>query len=206
MRTVDPVRHGEKRRQILDAAQRCFAREGFGRASIANLCAEAGISPGHLYHYFESKEAILGAIIQRLLEDVSAKFGRTLESSDALAALIADAQRAKVRKDDGEPVLMLDVLADAGRNPAVAGILQTHSRVMREMLADFLRRGQARGGIDPTLDAEMAAAVLIGMIDASKIMAVRDPSLDRARMIESLQTMIVRFLTPQDRAAAQNGA
>jgi TetR/AcrR family transcriptional repressor of uid operon len=198
MRTVDPVKHGEKRRVILDAAERCFARDGFRGASISSICAEAGISPGHLYHYFESKEAILGAITRMVLEQATEQFGRTMESSDALAGLIADAQQAKARKQHGGHVLVLDMLAEAARNPALAEVLQEHSRGMRQLLAGFLRRGQARGRIDPSLDAETAASILIGVIDGSKIMAVRDPSLNRMKTIKLLHTLIVRFLTPPD--------
>ncbi len=55
MRKLDPVKHEEKRREILAAAGRCFARDGFRGASISQICAEAGISSGHLYHYFASK-------------------------------------------------------------------------------------------------------------------------------------------------------
>lgn len=62
MRTVDPVRHEERRRKILEAAKRCFARDGLWGASVSGICAEVGISPGHLYHYFKGKEAILSAI------------------------------------------------------------------------------------------------------------------------------------------------
>ena len=62
MRTLNPVRHAEKRQEILDAAARCLARDGFQGASTAIICREAGISPGHLYHYFASKEEILTAL------------------------------------------------------------------------------------------------------------------------------------------------
>ena len=64
MRKVDPVKHGGKRAEILAAAERCFGRSGFYRATIAQICDEAAISPGHLYHYFASKEAIIAAINQ----------------------------------------------------------------------------------------------------------------------------------------------
>lgn len=196
MRTVDPVKHEQKRREILDAAERCFARDGFQGASISSICAEAGISPGHLYHYFESKEAIVGAIVEMSLEQATERFGRTMESSEALAALISEMEQARSRNEYGKNILILDMFAEAGRNPELAKVLQENSRGMQQILADFLCKGQSRGRIDPSLDAETAAAVLIGVIDGSKIMAVRAPSLNRMKTIELLQTLIVRFLTP----------
>src|SRR5215467_9131451 len=62
MRRLDPVKHEEKRQEILAAAKACFARDGFLGISIADICQEAGISPGHLYHYFDSKDAILDVV------------------------------------------------------------------------------------------------------------------------------------------------
>lgn len=204
MRMVDPVRHEDRRREILEAAKRCFARDGLRGASVSGICAEAGISPGHLYHYFKSKEAILGAIAQMVLHAATEQFSRTMESSDAVAALISDAQHAKARNEHGGSGLMFDMLAEAGRNPALAQVLQDHSRAMQRLLAGVLRKGQARGRIDPSLDAEMAASVLIGVVDGSKAMTVRDPSLDRAGMIELLRTLIARFLAPPVSDATAN--
>lgn len=196
MRTVDPVRHEERRREILEAARRRFARDGLRGASVSGICAEAGISPGHLYHYFESKEAILGAIAQMVMHAATERFGRTMENADAIATLVSDAQQAKARDEHGGNALFLDMVAEAGRNPALAQVLQDHSRAMRHLLAGVLRKGQSQGGLDPSLDAEMAAAVLIGVSDGAKTMAVRDPSLDRARVTDLLRILISRFLMP----------
>ena len=204
MRTVDPVRHQEKRQDILQAAKRCFAREGLRGASMSSICAEAGVSPGHLYHYFESKDAILRAITDIVLQDVSEEFGRNLESSDALAALMSQAMRDKVNEEASGRVLVLDMLADAGRDSGLATILQEHSARMQAMLAEVLRKGQARQRIDPGLDPQTAAAVLIALVDGSKTMGVRHPGLDWDRAIDQLRTLIVRFLTPPDERLTPN--
>src|SRR5471030_1915341 len=100
MRTLDPVKHDEKRQEILLAAWRCLARDGFRGASTADICKEAGISPGHLYHYFASKEAIVTAITAGGLERIEARFGEMMQSSNALIALVSELERHKSRKDD----------------------------------------------------------------------------------------------------------
>ena len=51
-----------RREHILDAAERCFARNGFHRSSIHDICKEAGVSPGALYVYFDSKEALIAGM------------------------------------------------------------------------------------------------------------------------------------------------
>ena len=196
MRTVNLVKHGEKRRAILAAATRCFARDGLRGASIAGICTEAGISPGHLYHYFESKDAILEAIVGAVLERAAEQFGQTMGNSNALATLMSEMQQAKARNENGATGLVLDMLAEAGRNPSVAKLVQEHSRGMQRLLADVLRGGQRRGEIDPSLDAGAAAAILTGVIDGFVITAVRNPSLDPAVTTEMLRVLITRFLAP----------
>jgi AcrR family transcriptional regulator len=59
-----------RRRQIMDAAMALFAREGYSHCSISMLAAHTGISKGLMYHYFESKEQLLGAIIENGLDEI----------------------------------------------------------------------------------------------------------------------------------------
>jgi AcrR family transcriptional regulator len=54
----------DRREQIIDAAMRVFAEKGFGKATNKDIAREAGITPGLIYYYFESKEALLKAIIE----------------------------------------------------------------------------------------------------------------------------------------------
>ena len=54
----------DRREQIIDAAMHIFAQKGFARATNKDIAREAGITPGLIYHYFESKEALLKAIIE----------------------------------------------------------------------------------------------------------------------------------------------
>ena len=58
MRQVNTQLQADRRAEILDAAERCFIRSGFHQASMQEICAEAKMSPGNLYRYFPSKEAI----------------------------------------------------------------------------------------------------------------------------------------------------
>jgi TetR/AcrR family transcriptional repressor of uid operon len=201
VRKVDPVKHEEKRTEILAAAERCFARRGFHGATIAQICHEAGISPGHLYHYFTSKEAIVGAIASSGLEYAKARFAVVAEDQDPIRALLFEFERLKALDRTTKSGVLLDVLAEAARNPEIAKTLQETSEDMRQMLAEFLRRGQARGQIDPDLDADMASALLISMIDSSKTLLIRAPTIDPRRSADVLDKMITRFLSPASGAS-----
>src|SRR5262245_17106399 len=59
MRRANVQAQSDRRAEILAAAQRCFVRSGFHGASMQDICAEAGMSPGNLYRYFPSKEALI---------------------------------------------------------------------------------------------------------------------------------------------------
>lgn len=196
MRRVDPVKHEEKKQEILAAARRCFIRNGFRGASIADICAEAGISPGHLYHYFPSKEAIVGAMGTAALNTGAAQFGELMEGSHALAALASVIENAKNRNLRDDFVLILEILTESGRNPKLAKILQEQSRKVRAVLADFLRKSQADGLIDPGLDPDAASAILFGLLDGARMMAVRDPKIDMTRILDHMKILVGRFLLP----------
>jgi TetR/AcrR family transcriptional regulator, repressor for uid operon len=195
VRKVDPVKHEEKRQEILAAAERCFARSGFHGATIGQICDEASISPGHLYYYFTSKEAIIGAITSAGLEYVKARFAEVPEDEHPIRSLVAEFERLKALNRTKSGVL-LDVLAEAARNPQISKILQDTSEEMSQLLAQFLRRGQAHGQIDPDLDAGIASALLISMIDSSKTLLIRAPTIDPKRSADALEKMITRFLSP----------
>jgi AcrR family transcriptional regulator len=199
MRKVDPVKYDEKRREILEAAGRCFVRDGFHGTSTSAICAEAGISPGHLYHYFASKEAIIEALAAANLDRIAERFGEIAEGSNVVTALLSEIGLSKLHRKRGAQPLLLEMLAESGRNPAMAAFLHRHSRRMRTLLADLIRKGQSAGQIDGQLDAELVASILVSVIDGSKIMTVRDPKLDMKKSAELLKIMIGRFLAPPAR-------
>jgi AcrR family transcriptional regulator len=196
MRTVDPTRHEEKRRQILEAAERCFARSGFRGASISDICAEAGMSPGHLYHYFDGKEAIIGAMTESGLKYVAGRVAEMAAQEDLLQALQSELRKTKSKRERAKAALMQEMVAEAGRNRTIATIVQQHHCGLRDLVAAYIRAGQERGQVDQTLDPELAAAILISVLDGAGSLSLKDPALDLPRAMDMLSTLISRFLSP----------
>jgi AcrR family transcriptional regulator len=194
---VDPVKHEQKRGEILGAAIRCFTRDGFRGASTTDICTEAGISPGHLYHYFPSKEAIIEAMIDMGLARAAERFEKILAAPDVIEALLADIEETSLRFRPAQ-ILNLDGLAEAGRNPDFAGIIERHTSAIRRLWADFLRQAQQQGRVDPGLDPDATANILIALIDGSRAMPIRNPKLDIKQSVAHLRTMLVRFLRPPE--------
>lgn len=203
MRKVDPVRHAEKRQQILEAAGRCFARDGFHGATTAAICAEAGISPGHLYHYFASKEAIIEALVDANLKRVAERFGAAAVTSGVVATLASEVDQKRLKRIRGARSMLFDIFAEAERNPAMADVIRKHSRGLLALTADLVRQGQEAGEIDKMLDADGVAIVLMSVIDGTKMIGIRDPKLETGKTFDLIKTMIARFLTPPASGLAQ---
>lgn len=197
MRRTDPVKHEEKRRAILEAAKVCFLRDGFRGATISEICAEAGISPGHLYHYFASKEAIIGGLTELGLDMAVSSLGQMMESDDAVQALIQTLVSRKMEQSGNGRSLMLEIMSEAGRNPEIAKITEEHVRLLRGLMAGCLRKGQERGQIDPGLDPDVSAAVVLSVINGGTAFLGLDPTLDPVLAKALVGNLISRFLRPQ---------
>lgn len=187
MRTVNPEQHEKKRREILSAAQRRFAADGI-QASIASICAEAGISPGHLYHYFPSKDAILEGLFQLVLDETTAQLAKEKDARD-LPTAVAD-----IFANGKGPALLFDLLAESQRSDAFAARLQAHSVQMKELLVGAITRGQSAGHVDKALPAATLATMVLTALDGSKAMRLRDPALDRVAAREIVRALLSRVL------------
>ncbi len=78
-----------RREHILEAAERCFANAGFHRTTMHDICKDAGISPGALYVYFDSKEALIAGIAERDRAEFAERLAALSEAPDFLKALEA---------------------------------------------------------------------------------------------------------------------
>ncbi len=168
MRKTDPVRQAERRQHILDAAIRCFARNGFHLTRTAEICAEAGMSPGNLFHYFPSKDAIIAAIVEDDQRASTARLALAADSDDAWAALLAIIDDTLAAYAD--PLFLritLEIIGEAVRNPALHACVQTNEAARRAALADLLARATARGQVRLDSDAGTAADWLLLLLDGA---------------------------------------
>ena len=200
MRRVDWAKYDEKRQHILEAAEECFQRDGFRGASIGEICTAAHMSPGHLYHYFDSKEAIIEAIFESRLEREAAIVGELTQTpnADLIAAICGwlDGRMKDVRAHGTS--LGLEMRAESARNPAIAKIASRVDRGVRELLSHLIREGQERGQVDPALDPDSAAAVVHSIIfGLNRLGAIRDSKFDVKAASAMLKLLMERFLEPQ---------
>jgi AcrR family transcriptional regulator len=157
-----------RRRQILDAARRCFVRNGFHATSMQDVLGEANLSAGAVYRYFRSKDEIIAAIAGEAVAEVSGALHSAFDAADpppldeVLGAAFLAVQR--VDAEQGMARLALQVWGEAVRSPALAEVLKGEIGRVRGSLAGLVRVYQDRGLIDADTPAEQVAQVLIGLL------------------------------------------
>ncbi len=185
------------RERVIEAAIACFARAGFHGASMQEICAEAGMSPGALYRYFPSKVAIIKAIAEAERIQHAAFFERMAAAEDpveALAGMGVDMLESML--SNPVAVLATETMAEALRNPEIASLFDVNIREARAAIVAAMRRGQASGLVDPALDVETACQLIMAMGDGLCAHQALDPTLTAARFRPVLQTLLRRFLRP----------
>src|SRR5262249_15087544 len=132
-------RAADRRSEILDAAQRCFARNGFHQASMQDICTEAGMSAGNLYRYFPSKEAIIAGICERDRAEAAESFMAVSRAPKFFEGLAGLARHHLVEKTSDEIGLCAEIMAESRRNPQIAKMFQDIEQDIRRGLSDMLK-------------------------------------------------------------------
>jgi TetR/AcrR family fatty acid metabolism transcriptional regulator len=162
----DPAAHEARRRQILAAAATVFARQGFDRTRVGDIATEAGIAYGLVYHYFDSKEAVLDAlfadnwqvtvkVIDGIADEPSPLRGKLL----GIVGFLLTAWR--LHRDVVDVVMREVVRSPRSLDPSRLEAFRRLYATLTRMFDDHRARGDLRGGVDPKL----AAILLIGQLE-----------------------------------------
>jgi len=176
MRRADVQRQSDRRLEILDAAQRCFARSGFHGASMQEICAEAGMSPGNLYRYFPSKEALIAGICERNRAEAADSLLAVDRAPGFFEGLAALARHHVVERTEEEAGLCAEIMAESRRNPEIARLHTELERDIKSRLVAMLRRAAGRGEISAEVDLDGAATMLMVLGDGLSWRRASDPS------------------------------
>ena len=112
-----------RREHILDAAEACFVRNGFHRTTMQDLAREAVMSPGNIYRYFDSKEAVVLGLAERDRERGAVLVEAMERAGDRRAALMGVLARFFLDLSRGAAILRLDVWAESSRNAAIGDMV-----------------------------------------------------------------------------------
>jgi AcrR family transcriptional regulator len=178
MRRANTQRQSDRRTEILDAAKRCFSRDGVHQASMQDICAEAGMSPGNLYRYFRSKEAIIAGIAERDRAEVAQQFVGVTQATDFFAAFEALARHHFSERPAEDVALCTELMAESRRNPEIASIFRAFDADVRARLVAMLREAAARGEIARQTDFDAVVTMLMVIADGVWWRRASDPSFD----------------------------
>src|SRR5215211_1283372 len=174
-------RRGERRlitrAQLLDAAERVFARDGLRGASVETIALEAGYSTGAIYSSFKGKQDLFLTLVEERIDPRLAKVYETAEAELAAGAPPLEAARRFVSmlRDERDAILLLiDFWGQAVRDPSAAErFAERHAR-LRAVIARLLEAA-AGGGTDPGVPPEHLATTLIALANGFAIELLADP-------------------------------
>jgi AcrR family transcriptional regulator len=156
----------DKRRLILDAAVKVFARQGFHACRVSDIADEAKVAYGLVYHYFASKDEILDTlflerwnVMLQMIREVDAQELPVREKLGDIAAFIVDSYRH-------DPDLMKVIIVEVTR--AANSFGQTHLGEIREayrLIGEIVTKAQAEGSFKAEIDAGFAAMAFYGAIE-----------------------------------------
>jgi TetR/AcrR family transcriptional repressor of uid operon len=159
----------DRRTQILDAALVCFAKRGFHQASMHDIAAEAGISVGLIYRYFENKEAVISAMADRHKKEISEVLQRARQAPTLLESVeILFTAHCCENEPRVISAFVVDLYAEASRNPRLADLVRDVLQTAMDGVTDLIARAPeaqaAAHGLSPTELAELIYAVARGML------------------------------------------
>jgi TetR/AcrR family fatty acid metabolism transcriptional regulator len=157
-RTID------RRRDLLDAAVRVFARKGFHASRVGDIAEEAGVAHGLLYHYFRSKEEVLETIFREVWELLAADTDRIEHADVPLREQLRRFARIYLGSWLMTPELVAVLVREIARSPAVGSRVDEVGVIfgsLQRMIASAQERGEVRADCDPRL----AAWVVYGALE-----------------------------------------
>lgn len=194
----DSAQAEARRQQVLLAAADCFRRRGYHGAGMAEISKTAGMSPGHIYNYFASKEAIIEAIVAQNMADMFSLIQQFANAQGPVVdAMIAGADYG-VSKNlaPAYAALQLEMLSEAARNEKVATLLKHADATARCQLSALLTGEQ--GSLQKLPNTEIAARIelLCAVFNGFLVRAVLHPQLDQQELLRTLQPWLKQLLAP----------
>jgi AcrR family transcriptional regulator len=153
-----------KREQILQAAVRVFARQGYEATRVGDVAKDAGVAYGLVYHYFGSKEAVLEAVFREAWGRLLAAVALAEETGDDAPEQLSLVVKIVLRTWRDDPDLVRLLVREITRSPHIQDELDEIAQAFAS-LERIVRRGQDEGTFRDDVDARLAAWMLYGALE-----------------------------------------
>lgn len=185
-----------RRENILDAAERRFARAGFHRTTMQDICHEAEVSLGAVYVYFASKEELIAGITERDRSKLAGELAQVAQAPDLIAALTKLGEHYTIEEPRYKQQLVIEIGCQSMREGSVGEIFRSCDAFVLEQFEMLFRRAEAEGKIAPELDHKTLAHAVAVIGDGLFWRRAVDPNFDAKKMIPVVTALIRGLLNP----------
>jgi TetR/AcrR family transcriptional regulator, repressor for uid operon len=185
----------DRRTQILDAAMVCFAKRGFHQASMHDISAEAGISVGLIYRYFENKEDVISAMADRHKSQIGEVLERARQAPSLLESLeVLFTAHCNEKGTQITSAFVVDLFAEASRNARVAELVRDVCQTTMDGVTDLIAQAPEAKSTKHNLSPRQIAELIFAVNDGMLMRAVLDVSSASDEERRDRQLKVVRSL------------
>lgn len=171
-------RSEETIRQIMAAAIHLFSHSGYDSASVADICAKAGVSKGAFYHHFPSKQELFLVIVDQWLQGIDIRLFSSRGKNETVPQSIT--RMAKTlgfvfQAASGQLPMFMEFMVQASRDQAVWDATIAPYRRYQQQFASLLEQGKKEGSIKPDVDVKTVSWSLLSLATGILLQGVVDP-------------------------------
>lgn len=167
MPKVSPEHREQKKQQVLEAASLCFAKKGFHACTMQDICRQAGLSPGAVYGYFSSKEAIIQGMSEQEHVRNEAFFQQLKNREDVRQVLdgLIDVFFDQFQEEKNRNCAKLGVmlLSESINNPKLSQLLQANAQHIKGEILEIVENGKRLGKLSREFDSKSFVQALFAM-------------------------------------------
>src|SRR5277367_2890161 len=191
----------ERRQRIVEAAERAFVRNGFHATTMQGVADEVGMSAGNLYRYFPSKEAIVEGLCELDQAELARAFGELMaDNRHIMEAMRCGLRKHVLAKPPEKARLLVEIWAEAGRNPRVAAMTRAIDAEVLARLEKLIDAAKASGAASRELDSRFGARFFVtfvaGLFKRIAIEADFDPEAETPMAVGVLKALFTGALSP----------
>jgi TetR/AcrR family transcriptional regulator, fatty acid metabolism regulator protein len=190
----------ERRNQILDAAERVFAREGFADSRMEQIVEESGLSKGAIYWYFKSKDEIIGASLGRMFERSLRDVAEQIKSDRPIVERIMTIARSEIETIRNARQLAgveLEAYAMAVRNPETRARARGYFEEYIESFTRLIADGIAKGELLP-VDPRKAAITGVALFEGLTLLWIVNSDLEFEELLNYAAGLMLATVLPRD--------
>ena len=179
-----------RKEQVLAAAAECVRREGFHRTSMSQISAAAGMSSGHIHHFFGGKEGIIEGVVAREhgeLGDFVDEVRVASDGNDPITALVNLVPKCAERYlDSSNAALAIEILAESTRNPKVASLLKENDVSVSASFNELFGGSSA--------EVKSSCEIVAALFEGLSARALRNPESKKRIDMSMLQRAVEQIM------------